>query len=114
MTTNLPYRPGADLPDHPRFLCNPEPKRNYDIVIVGADGHGLSTAHYLAKNHGITNVAVLDKGWLGGGNLARNTTLTQSNYLWTRAPRSTNIRSSCGRGSRKTWATPSCSANTGC
>jgi sarcosine oxidase subunit beta len=83
MTTNLPYRPGADLPDHPRFLWrNPEPKRNYDIVIVGAGGHGLSTAHYLAKNHGITNVAVLDKGWLGGGNLARNTTLIRSNYLW--------------------------------
>jgi sarcosine oxidase subunit beta len=83
MTTNLPYRPGADVPEHPRFLWrNPEPKRSYDIVIVGAGGHGLSTAHYLAKNHGITNVAVLEKGWLGGGNLARNTTLIRSNYLW--------------------------------
>jgi len=83
MTTAVPHRPGAELPEHPRFLWrNPEPKGNYDIVIVGAGGHGLSTAHYLAKNHGITDVAVLEKGWLGGGNLARNTTLIRSNYLW--------------------------------
>jgi sarcosine oxidase subunit beta len=83
MTQALPHRPGADLPDHPRFLWhNPEPKNGYDIVIVGAGGHGLATAHYLARNHGITNVAVLDKGWLGGGNMARNTTLIRSNYLW--------------------------------
>jgi len=83
MTTTLPRRPGAGLPDHPRFLWrNPEPKGTYDIVIVGGGGHGLATAHYLARNHGITNVAVLEKGWLGGGNLARNTTLIRSNYLW--------------------------------
>jgi sarcosine oxidase subunit beta len=83
MTTTLPYRPGAALPEHPRSLWrNPEPKTGYDIVIVGGGGHGLSTAHYLAKNHGITNVAVLEKGWLGGGNMARNTTLIRSNYLW--------------------------------
>ncbi len=83
MTTPLPYRPGADLPDHPRFLWhNPEPKSGYGIVIVGAGGHGLATAHYLARNHGITDVAVLDKGWLGGGNMTRNTTLIRSNYLW--------------------------------
>ena len=83
MTTTLSRRPGAGLPDHPRFLWrNPEPKRTYDIVIVGGGGHGLATAHYLARNHGITNVAVLEKGWLGGGNLARNTTLIRSNYLW--------------------------------
>ena len=47
---------------------SPEPKKNYDVVIVGAGGHGLATAYYLAKNHGIKNVAVLEKGWLGGGN----------------------------------------------
>ena len=83
MTTTIPHRPGADLPDHPRFLWrNPEPRRSYDIVIVGGGGHGLATAHYLAKNHGITNVVVLEKGWLGGGNMARNTTLIRSNYLW--------------------------------
>ncbi|WP_222131644.1 sarcosine oxidase subunit beta family protein [Pseudonocardia sp. C8] len=75
--------PGADLPEHPDFLWrNPEPKRSYDVVIIGGGGHGLATAHYLAKNHGITNVAVLEKGWLAGGNMARNTTLIRSNYLW--------------------------------
>ena len=53
-------------------------------------GHGLATAHYLAKNHGITNVAVLEKGWLAGGNMARNTTLIRSNYLWDESARSTS------------------------
>ena len=78
-----PQPPGAHLPDHPDFLWrNPEPKRAYDVVIIGGGGHGLATAHYLVKNHGITNVAVLEKGWLAGGNMARNTTLIRSNYLW--------------------------------
>ncbi|MQA63490.1 MAG: sarcosine oxidase subunit beta family protein [Actinophytocola sp.] len=75
--------PGADLPDHPSFLWpNPDPAKSYDVVIVGGGGHGLATAYYLAKVHGITNVAVLDKGWLAGGNMARNTTIIRSNYLW--------------------------------
>ncbi|RED45778.1 sarcosine oxidase subunit beta family protein [Aestuariispira insulae] len=59
----------------------PDPKTEYDIVIVGGGGHGLATAHYLAKVHGITNVAVLEKGWLGSGNIGRNTTIVRSNYL---------------------------------
>lgn len=64
---------------------SPEPKSAYDVIIVGAGGHGLATAYYLAKNHGITNVAVLEKGWLGGGNTGRNTTIVRSNYLWDEA-----------------------------
>ncbi len=59
----------------------PEPKKQYDVIIVGGGGHGLATAHYLAKEHGITNVAVLEKGWIGSGNIGRNTTIIRSNYL---------------------------------
>jgi sarcosine oxidase subunit beta len=58
-----------------------QPKASYDVVIVGAGGHGLATAYYLAKEHGIRDLAVLDKGWLGGGNTGRNTTIIRSNYL---------------------------------
>jgi len=61
---------------------SPEPKKNYDVVIIGAGGHGLATAYYLAKNHGVKNIAVLEKGWLGGGNTGRNTQVTRSNYFW--------------------------------
>ncbi|MER8626406.1 sarcosine oxidase subunit beta family protein [Mesorhizobium sp. M1143] len=59
----------------------PDPKASYDVIIIGGGGHGLSTAYYLAKEHGITNVAVLEKGWLGSGNVGRNTTAVRSNYL---------------------------------
>ena len=64
-----------------RAWRTPEPKPNYDVIIVGAGGHGLATAYYLAKEHGVTNVAVLEKGWLGSGNIGRNTTIVRSNYL---------------------------------
>ena len=64
---------------------SPEPKKNYDAIIVGGGGHGLATAYYLARDHGIRNVAVLEKGWVGGGNTGRNTTIVRSNYLWTEA-----------------------------
>ncbi len=60
---------------------SPAPKPRYDVIVVGAGGHGLATAYYLGKNHGITNVAVIEKGWLGGGNTGRNTTIIRSNYL---------------------------------
>ncbi|WP_323037896.1 sarcosine oxidase subunit beta family protein [Pararhodobacter sp.] len=64
-----------------RAWASPEPKPHYDVIIVGAGGHGLATAYYLGKNFGITNVAILEKGWLGGGNTGRNTTIIRSNYL---------------------------------
>ena len=59
----------------------PDPKPSYDVIVIGGGGHGLSTAYYLAKEHGITNVAVLEKGYLGSGNVGRNTTTVRSNYL---------------------------------
>ncbi len=65
----------------------PEPKAAYDVVIVGGGGHGLATAYYLARNHGVRNVAVLERGWLGGGNTGRNTTIVRSNYLYPESAR---------------------------
>ena len=66
----------------PRWFNTPaRPKDSYDVVIIGAGGHGLAAAYYLAKTHGITRVAVFDKGYLGGGNTGRNTTIVRSNYL---------------------------------
>ena len=74
--------PGSEIPQHPDFLWrNPSPKRHYSVVIIGGGGHGLATAHYLARR-GVTDVAVLERGWLAGGNMARNTTIIRSNYLW--------------------------------
>ena len=64
---------------------SPAPRKKYDALIVGGGGHGLATAYYLAKEHGMRNVAVLEKGWIGGGNTGRNTTIVRSNYLWTEA-----------------------------
>jgi sarcosine oxidase subunit beta len=69
----------------PRAWRSPAPKKSYDVIIVGGGGHGLATAYYLAKVHGIRNVAVLEKNWIGSGNTGRNTTIVRSNYLWTEA-----------------------------
>ena len=69
----------------PEAWRSPEPKKSYDAIIVGGGGHGLATAYYLARDHGVKNVAVLEKGWIGGGNTGRNTAIVRSNYLWTEA-----------------------------
>ena len=66
----------------PEQWASPGPKAAYDVIIIGAGGHGLATAYYLAKEHGVRDIAVLEKGWLGGGNTGRNTTVIRSNYLW--------------------------------
>ena len=75
LSKDYPFEKEADLPS-PSEL-----KRHYDVVIIGGGGHGVATAYYLAKYHGITNVAVLERGYLGGGNTARNTAVIRSNYL---------------------------------
>ncbi len=68
--------------DEPRFFPEEKPlKKAYDVVIIGGGGHGMACAYYLAKEHGITNVAVLEQGYIGGGNTGRNTTIVRSNYL---------------------------------
>lgn len=71
----------------PRAWRSAEPRAEYEVIIVGAGGHGLATAYYLARNHGLRNIAVVEKGWLGGGNTARNTTIVRSNYLWDESSR---------------------------
>lgn len=68
-----------------RAWRSPPVKKRYDAVIVGGGGHGLATAYYMAKEHGMQNIAVLEKGWIGGGNTGRNTTIVRSNYLWDEA-----------------------------
>ena len=64
-------------------MSNKTPKKKYDVLVIGGGGHGMATAYYLAKNHGITNIAVIEKGLIGRGNTGRNTQVVRSNYLWT-------------------------------
>ncbi|MBW4052998.1 MAG: sarcosine oxidase subunit beta family protein [Proteobacteria bacterium] len=71
----------------PQLWRSPEPRRRYDVIVIGGGGHGLATAYYLAKEHGIGNVAVIEKGWLGGGNTGRNTTVVRSNYFYPESAR---------------------------
>ena len=71
----------------PAFWRSEQPRERYDAVIIGGGGHGLATAYYLTRNHGIRNVAVLEKGWIGGGNTGRNTTVVRSNYLYPESAR---------------------------
>jgi len=80
----------AAAPSHADWApawADASPKPRYDAIVVGGGGHGLATAYYLAKNHGLTNVAVLEKGWIGGGNTGRNTTVVRSNYLYPESAR---------------------------
>jgi methylglutamate dehydrogenase subunit A len=72
------FRPGEPWPE---AWAKPEPKPSYDVIIIGGGGHGLATAYYLAKNHGIKNIAVLEKSYIGSGNVGRNTTIIRSNYM---------------------------------
>ena len=69
------------LHNAPFLWRTPEPKRSYEAVVVGGGLHGLATAYYLAKNHGMTDIAVVERGWIGNGNAVRNTTIIRSNYL---------------------------------
>jgi sarcosine oxidase subunit beta len=82
----MPYRLlrfglSSKHPEPRMFTRHDSLKPAYDVVIIGAGGHGLASAYYLARDHGIRNVAVLEKGYIGGGNTGRNTTIIRSNYL---------------------------------
>lgn len=77
----LKYGLRSAHPTDPHFTWSGDLKKTYDVIIIGAGGHGLACAYYLAARHGVTKIAVLDKGWLAGGNTARNTTIVRSNYL---------------------------------
>ncbi len=90
---------------------SPEPREFYDVVIIGGGGHGLGTAYYLAKEHGLKNIAVIEKGWLGGGNTGRNTTIIRSNYLWDDSAHLYEHSLSYGKIYQMILTTMSCLAN---
>lgn len=79
---NLLWQGFSSHKNWPKAWQSPEPKGHYDAVIIGGGGHGLATAYYLARDHGMTNIAVLEKGWIGGGNTGRNTTNVRSDYMF--------------------------------
>jgi sarcosine oxidase subunit beta len=81
------FAAGPDHSDWAPAWRDAQPRARYDAIIIGGGGHGLATAYYLAKNHGLTNVALLEKGWIGGGNTGRNTTIVRSNYLFPESAR---------------------------
>ena len=83
----LKYGLSSSHPAEPLFRAPDELKDSYDVVIIGGGGHGLAAAYYLAVEHGITDVAVLEKGYIGGGNTGRNTAIVRSNYLTTEGVR---------------------------
>ncbi len=107
-------------PEPRMFTAHDKLKPSYDVVIIGGGGHGLSSAYYLARDHGITNVAVLEKGYIGGGNTGRNTTIIRSNYLtpegvkfydksvqlWQDLSPSSTSTSSTRRAATSRWPTP--------
>ena len=78
---NLLRRGFSSQPDWPAVWRHPEPKKSYDVIIIGGGGHGLATAYFLAKNYGINDVAVLERGYLGCGNVGRNTMAIRSDYV---------------------------------
>ena len=95
----LKYGIRRHYPADPLYRKPDSLKSSYDVVIIGAGGHGLAAAYYLAKDHGITRIAVLDKGYLAGGNTARNTAIIRSNYLTPEASGFTTSRCACLRTS---------------
>ncbi len=80
-------------------------KASYDAIVIGGGGHGLATAYYLARNHNISRVAVLEKGWIGGGNTGRNTTVVRSNYYYPESVELYGSRIGSMRGCRKSSTT---------